>query len=100
MRKHYEIAFPIIPILPILLVDWYQGGKHKNITLQDAKDAVFKAVLQGHTLMVDDEKTEFIDTKIVIIDKEEFERSKARWIAENGDKALQAAMANDSKVLP
>lgn len=100
MRKHYEIAFPVIPELPILLVDWYQGGKHRHITLQDAKDAVFKAVLQGHTLMVDDKKTELVDTKIIIIDKDEFERSRAKWIAENGDRALQAAMADDSKVLP
>jgi hypothetical protein len=101
MRKHYGIVLPAIESMPILMIDWYQGGKHKTITLAQAKDVVFRAILQGHHVIVDPDKTTpLVAESLVIIDADEFDRSREQWIQQNADKALKAAMDADKGVLP
>ncbi len=97
MRKHYTIALPLVDGLPILLVDHYQGGKNKTVTLKEAKDAVFKAVLQDHTFFVENNPSPLIGATITIIDKDEFERSRENWINENAAANLKEAMDRDTQ---
>lgn len=99
MRKHYGIVIPNVDGMPIMMIDWYQGGKHTTITLAQAKDVVFRAILQGnHVIVDDDHSTPLIAECLVIVDKEEFDRSREKWIAENADKGLKAAMDADKGV--
>lgn len=97
MRKHYGLVFPLVDGMPILMIDYYQGGKHKPITLKEAKDVVFKAVFQGHQIIMDQDKHELIAEQMIIVDKDEFERSREKWINDNATAKLKEAMDKDAQ---
>ncbi len=95
MKKHYSICFPYTAGLPIIMIDYYTD-KSRRITLTEAKDAVFKAVLQDHHFMIEKNPSPMIAEAIHIVDNEEFERSREAWIASNADLNLRDAMDRDA----
>jgi hypothetical protein len=75
LNKTYSILLPNDPRLPIKVFD-YTGLKISthNATLAQVKDTIFKAILQGHTVTLDEYESSVIGAVITIVTKEEIAR--------------------------
>lgn len=76
LNKAYSILLPNDPHLPIIVFDYTVTpiGTKSGVTLAQVKDTVFKAVLQGHTVTLDEYESSVIGAVITIVTKEEIAR--------------------------
>jgi hypothetical protein len=94
MKKHYSIALPKLPGLPIRAQDYYTN-KGQNITLKAAKDFVLGAILRGDTVILEKDLCNITMDVISIIDRSELMTNRAQWIEANSDRPLGEVMRDD-----
>lgn len=69
LKSKFTIALPSDPRLPILAHDM-ASGRNKRITLGEAKNMVFGAVLRGDTVHAESKPDLLVATIIYIVDKD------------------------------
>ena len=80
VQKMYSILLPNDPRLPILMFDYSKPGNPKRVvTLPQVKDAVFAAVLQGHTVTLDELETPVVGAVLNIFSRQELARLNERY---------------------
>lgn len=78
LKSKYVITLPRRPSLPILASDRI-SGQVKRITMQDAKNMVFGAVLRGDTVHAEDHNDPLIAAIIYIVDKDALAKARREF---------------------
>jgi len=78
-QPRYRLIFPSVPELPIILFEC-ASDKRRQVTLREAKDIIFGAVLRGDGVISESRKVGFpISAVVSIIDEDTIKVLAQEW---------------------
>ena len=86
LQWRYCISVPALPGLPLVLQEWGQPERHIN--LGQAREALFKAAVQGHQIITEQPHNSHVLAVIYIIEKDTFYQSYDQWLEQNKDEPV------------